>query len=104
MAETGTTTKKAAAKQPKATAAAAPQEVDPRTASINKARSQAKSEVAEKYRTEVNARIAELVKADGFDWAPAPTAEEKAAAELEKIYAEFPHLRPAPVDTPAELT
>lgn len=44
---------------------------------------------------EYNAFRKEAAATLGIDWHPAPTKEEKAQAELERIYTEFPHLRPA---------
>jgi hypothetical protein len=50
-------------------------------------------------RTKYNDEFKQLVKAEaearGVTYTFRPTPEEKAAAQLEKLYADFPHLRPA---------
>lgn len=66
--------------------------VEARNEAINKARSQAKGELAVKYRDELNARIKELVKVAGFDWTPAPTEAEKREAQVRALLAEDPDL------------
>ena len=62
------------------------------------ARSTAASRLREAHREEYDQYLAEEMAAQGIDWKPKPTPEQKAKSELERIYAEFPHLRPAEDD------
>lgn len=63
------------------------------------ARSAAASRLRNAHREEHDAYLVEEMRDRGIDWKPQPTPEEKAKADLEKIYSEFPHLRdPAPAD------
>lgn len=59
---------------------------------INKARTNAKSDLAAKYRDEVNASIKAQVNAAGFQWEPALTPEEKAEAAARELIANTPGL------------
>lgn len=67
---------------------------------IQKARTEANSAIIEKYRTERDGLIVATLDKQGHKgWKPAPTAEQKAAAQLEQLYTDFPNLRPkAPVE------
>lgn len=103
MAEQQGTTpaKKTAASRP-AKKAAAGKPIPPEA--IQKARTEANSEIVDKYRKERDGLITSKLDAQGHKgWKPAPTAEEKAAAKLEELYTEFPNLRPAaPVEPEVE--
>lgn len=58
------------------------------------ARSTAASRLRQAHREEHDKYLAEEMAAQGIDWKPKPTPEQKAKQDLERIYAEFPHLRP----------
>jgi hypothetical protein len=60
---------------------------------IRKAYSAATAKVRDAHRDEFNAFMVEEAKALGVDWKPKQTDEEKAAAKLQAILAEHPHLR-----------
>lgn len=62
------------------------------------ARSTAASRLRKAHREEYDGYLAEEMAAQGIDWKPKPTPEQKAKEDLERIYAEFPHLRPAEGD------
>lgn len=103
MAEqTGTGTpapaKKTAAKKAPAKGKVIPPEA------IQKARTEANSTIIDKYRVERDGLIAATLDKQGHKgWKPAPTAEQKAAAQLEQLYTDFPNLRPkAPVEEPGD--
>lgn len=57
------------------------------------ARSAAASRLREAHRSEHDEYLADEMQKRGIDWKPKPTPEEKAKADLEKIYAEYPHLK-----------
>lgn len=57
------------------------------------ARSAAASRLREAHRSEHDEYLADEMQKRGIDWKPKPTPEEKAKAELEKIYSEYPHLK-----------
>lgn len=57
------------------------------------ARSAAASRLREAHREEHDAYLVEEMQKRGIDWKPKPTPEEKAKADLEKIYSEYPHLK-----------
>lgn len=57
------------------------------------ARSAAASRLREAHRSEHDEYLADEMQYRGVDWKPKPTPEEKAKADLEKIYAEYPHLK-----------
>ena len=57
------------------------------------ARSAAASRLREAHRSQHDAYLADEMQKRGIDWKPQPTPEEKAKADLEKIYSEFPHLK-----------
>lgn len=53
---------------------------------VQRARSQANSELIEAHRKERDGRMAELLASWGYeDWAPQPTAKEKAAAKAREL-------------------
>ena len=60
---------------------------------LSQARSKAMTRLREKYRTEHNDIIRELMAEAGHEWKPRPTKEEKAEAELRKLLAENPSLK-----------
>lgn len=63
------------------------------------ARSAAASRLREAHRDEYDGYLVEEMRERGVDWQPQPTPEEKAKADLEKIYEQYPHLRePVPAD------
>jgi len=62
--------------------------------------SAATKRVRESHRDEFNTFMVEEMKARGLDWAPKPTAEEKAEAELQRILAEHPGLAAKVTGTP----
>ena len=66
------------------------------------ARSAAASRLREAHRAEHDGYLVEEMQARGIDWKPQPTPEEKAKAEVEKIYAEYPHLKESLLNGEAE--
>lgn len=69
-----------------------PEQIDEQKARAA-ARSAAASRLREAHRPEHDRYLAEEMQKRGIDWWPKPTPEEKAKADLEKIYAEYPHLK-----------
>lgn len=75
-----------------------PEQIDEQKARAA-ARSSAASRLREAHRSEHDEYLADEMQKRGIDWKPKPTPEEKAKADLEKIYAEYPHLKDsAPAD------
>lgn len=61
---------------------------------VNRAYAAATKQLREENRARfIQLQIA-FCKEEGLEWKPRPTKAERAKAELEKIYAEFPDLRP----------
>ena len=60
---------------------------------MGEARSAAQSALIELYRAEFNELVRKQAAKRGYDWTPAPTAEEKAEAEAKALLEQFPHLK-----------
>lgn len=72
---------------------AKPEEVQAhKNRAMGEARSYAQSRLIENHRAEFNTLVAEQAKVRGYDWTPAPTAEEKALAEAKALLAAHPDL------------
>jgi hypothetical protein len=83
-------------------AGATPDEVQAhKNKAMGEARSFAQSQLIQAHRTEFNELVKAQAKARGYDWSPAPTAEEKALAEAEALLEKFPHLREKLTGTPS---
>jgi hypothetical protein len=67
----------------------------------NKLRNEAEREVLDTHKAEVVTITAAKYKEHNLEYVRRLTEEEKAAEQIEKLYAQFPHLRPTPVPPPA---
>jgi len=87
------------------------QEEQDRDATIRKAYSAAAKELRERHRDEFNALQQKHAKEMGVEWSPRLTPEDRAAQQMESLFAEFPGLRErmlsgngeAPVEEPTDL-
>lgn len=60
---------------------------------VNKSYAIAQRRLREQNLAEFNRLRTQAAKELGYDWHPQPTAEEKAAKQMEELLAEFPGLR-----------
>lgn len=65
---------------------------------LAKSHVQAMTALQTNHLPEYNTLRQEAAKALGVEWVPPLTKEQKAALDLERIYKEFPHLRPSTGD------
>lgn len=77
---------------PKKAAAPKVASKEAKAAAVAKARNDVHAELHAEHREEINRRIQAKLKAQGIEWSPKPTAEEKALAEAKLLLEQFPHL------------
>lgn len=63
-----------------------------RDSNLRKAYTKATQDLREKYREDFETFYSKRAAELGETWVPKPTAEQKAAQELEAILAQYPHL------------
>lgn len=88
------TTKRTPAKEPTPEAKA-------RATKMREAYGVATKQLREMHRGDFNRLYQAAAKELGEDWTPPPTPEERAAAQIEALYEQYPHLRESPPDPAA---
>lgn len=73
--------------------APAPDEKADRESGLRKAYSLATTRLREEFRTDFDRLYSEEAEKLGLTYTPKPTPEQKAKADLEKLLAEYPHLK-----------